>query len=280
MSRAALLNESTSAARSAPDKSARGFINTTCETMRVPRYFSGSSSRRRRRSLLSGADRGGSPGGGEKGRRSCFGGRGRDDLPEPLGFASHGSDCADRAPPGERWPDGGPCGRSRHGFWVPPPGGRSPPGGLPRHGRSPLGGPLVGLRHGLRSPCGAAPCGLLHGRSPRGAPVGLFCHGRSILGGPPGLFCHGRSFRGGPAGLFCHGRSFRGGPAGLFCHGRDFFLKRSRGSWCAPPGRQSAPRFSRGASGLRRALRAASGESHSWPPENHFMTTFAFFRLS
>ncbi|PYQ83149.1 MAG: hypothetical protein DMF99_03775 [Acidobacteria bacterium] len=57
-------------------------------------------------------------------------------------------------------------------------------------------------------------------------------------------------------------------------------MKRSRGSWCAPPGRQSAERFSRGGAGRRLASRAASGESHSVPPENHFITMFGFVRFS
>ena len=154
-------------------------------------------------------------------------------------------------------------------------------GGFPVHGRVPLAAGL--LVHG-RSPRGAPPAGLLlQGRSPRGAspdglllhgfrrargPVGLVCHGRSLGGAPPaGLSRHGLRSRGFArlkpcatsdlsGGFPVHGRSPRGGPslsrsrcvAGSFSDharsGRFFFLNRSRGSLCVPPGRQSGLRFS------------------------------------
>ena len=62
--------------------------------------------------------------------------------------------------------------------------------------------------------------------------------------------------------------------------GFDRFLKRSRGSRCAPPGRQSRPRFSSGGFGARCAACASAGDSQSRPRANHFITTSVFFRRS
>jgi len=64
--------------------------------------------------------------------------------------------------------------------------------------------------------------------------------------------------------------------------GPSFFLRnRSRGSACWPLCRHAGPRFSTAGPGRRRrASVAASGESHSCPPENHFNTTLGFLRLS
>jgi len=47
-----------------------------------------------------------------------------------------------------------------------------------------------------------------------------------------------------------------------------------------PPGRQSPPRFSLVAAGRCCASRSASGESHSRPRANHFITTSEFVRRS
>jgi hypothetical protein len=175
----------------------------------------------------------------------------------------------------------------------PPDGGLALHGLLPRGGGPPDGG-LPGSVRGL-SPRGGPPGGglLLQARLPRGAPVDGLLDGRSERGVPAGGLLHGRSPRGAPpAGLSRHGRDSAGGPsfsrsrrtdASLPDHafgGRFFFLKRSRGSLCAPPGRQSPPRFSAPTGGRFCASRSASGESHSRPRANHFMTTSEFVRRS
>ena len=88
-----------------------------------------------------------------------------------------------------------------------------------------------------------------------------------------GFALHGRSER--PAG-FSRGRH---GSGRALC-GCDRFLNRSRGSRCSPPGLQSRPRFSSGGFGARCAACASTGDSHSRPRANHFITTSVFFRFN
>ena len=196
-------------------------------------------------------------------------------LPAPPGLPLHG-----RSPRGAS-----PDGLLLHGFrWA------RGPVGLVCHGRSPGGAPPAGLsfqglfgeprRSPRESPAGGGgkPCATSDFW--RGFPV----QGR--LPPPPGLLLQGRSPRGGPAGLSRHPpplaleadegrRGSRGADetkpglsrsrcvAGSFSDharsGRFFFLKRSRGSLCVPPGRQSLPR--RSAPSGRSAPRSRGAEA-------------------
>lgn len=166
---------------------------------------------------------------------------------------------------GFRWARG-PVGLVCHGRSL---GGAPPPGlsfhGLRSRGLAGLNPPpplarLSGeLRRGSPEPCegGCATSDLsggfpVHGRLP--LPPGLLLHPPPLVRGSDERWRGSRGLVEG--GLLLHGRSPRGGPslsrsrcvAGSFSDharsGRFFFLNRSRGSLCAPPGRQSLPRRS------------------------------------
>src|SRR6185436_1678533 len=190
-------------------------------------------------------------------------------------------------------------------------------GGLLLHGRSLRGRSVGGLLLQGRSLRGRSVGGLLlQGRSLRGrSEGGLLLHGRSLRGGP-GLRSHGLFSRGGRPSTFDfglltssdHGLFSRGGRPSTFGRRSTFdvrfstvsvharsglfrFLNRSRGSLCAPPGRQSALRRSPPAGGLPCGASAerlrrwksscsASRDSQSLPRANHCKATFGFFRCS
>src|SRR5439155_7469645 len=102
----------------------------------------------------------------------------------------------------------------------------------------------------------------------------LFQGGRLLREAPLlGFALHGRD--GEPPSSLSRGR--QGSPALLDC---DRFLKRSRGSRCAPPGLQSRPRFSSGGFGARCAACASPGGSPRRPRANHFTTTSTLFRFN
>ncbi len=254
-------------------------------------------------SLLGLPDQGRSPRGGAF--LSC---QGRSPRGGPLTLFSHGLPCSERGPGRgrveepcpERGAEGGRLEGPDHGQSLLglPDQGRSPRGAafLSCQGRSPRGGPPALFSHGLPCPERGAEGGRVeapdHGRSLLGLPD----HGRSPRGGTF-LSCQVRSPRGGNG--LCGGRvSGRASDFGVAragggsrssrersLWGRCFFLslsKRARGSLCSPPGRHSR---SRGAPPLRsRAFRPAhcdcSGESHSFPRANHFISIVGLVRRS